>query len=191
MVTRRTTVTPTLEAQIIALREAGYTNLAISKRLGVGVRTVQRHLASAGVKKGSLKSELIEQAREEALSLLRSDPVIKQAIAQLIIDDLAHVSHIRETIVEASEHLKATDVKSAALVMRGAAAYSTALKNTSDVLQKHLSKHKQPEMQDLPTLVVQELTAEQIEHMRESNFVRDGNDIDDDLTSLTGLDDDD
>lgn len=177
MTTKRTSVTPTLQAQIIALREAGYTNLAISKRLGISVRTVQRHLASAGVKKGSLKSELIEQARDEALNLLKSDPAIKQAIAQLLIDDLAHVSHVRELLVEASEHLKATDVKTAALVMRGAAAYSTAIKNTSDVLQKHLSKRDQPDIQDLPELVVQELTAEQIERMREDNFVKDDNDI--------------
>ena len=190
MTPKRTSVTPTLQAQIIALREAGYTNLAISKRLGIGVRTVQRHLTSAGVKKGSLKNELIEQAREEALSLLRSDPAIKQAIAQLLIDDLAHVSHVRELMVEASEHLKATDVKTAALVLRGAAAYSTAIKNTSDVLQKHLSKHDHSDIQDLPTLIVQELTAEQIERMREENFVRDGNNIDDDSSSPPVLYDD-
>lgn len=176
MTTKRTSVTPTLQAQIIALREAGYTNLAISKRLGIGLRTVQRYLASARVKKGSLKSELIEQARDEALNLLRSDPAIKQAIAQLLLDDLAHVSHVRELMVDASEHLKASDVKSAALVMRGAAAYSTALKNTSDVLQKHLSKRDHSEMHDLPELVVQELTVEQIERMREQNFVRDSYD---------------
>lgn len=190
MATKRTTVTPTLQAQIIALREAGYTNLAIAKRLGVGVRTVHRHLASTGVKKGSLKSELIEQARAEALVLLRGDEATKHAIAQLLIDDLAHVSHLREIMVEASEHLKATDVRTSALVMRGAAAYSTALKNTSDVLQKHLSKHNHPDIQDLPTLVVQELTLEQIEEMREQNFVKDDNDIDDDSNSPPGLYDD-
>ena len=173
MKAKRITVTPTLQAQIIALREAGYTNLAIAKRLSVGIRTVQRHLASAGVKKGSLKSELIEQAREEALSLLKSDPAIKQAISQLLLDDIAHVSHIREIMVEATEYLQATDAKSAALVMRGAAAYSVAVKNTSDTLQKHFSKHSQPEMHDLPTLIVQELTVEQIKEMSKQNFVAD------------------
>lgn len=187
MASKRTTVTPTLQAQIVALREAGYTNLAIAKRLDIGVRTVQRHLASTGVIKGGLKSELIEQAREEALSLLKSDTAIKQAIAQLLIDDLAHVSNVRDLMVEASEYLKATDVRTAAQVMRGAAAYSTALKNTSDVLQKHLSKHSQPDMQDLPTLIVQELTAEQIEMMRDENFVKDDNDVIDDSYSPIGL----
>lgn len=166
MKAKRTTVTPTLEAQIVAFREAGYTNLAIGKRLGIGVRTVQRYLASAGVKKGSLKSELIDLAREEALTLLRSDPAIKQAIAQLLIDDIAHVSHIREILVEASDHLKATDVQSAAQVMRGAAAYSTALKNTSDTLQKHFGKDNQTEALELPELTVQELTADQVEELR-------------------------
>ncbi|AKR44002.1 hypothetical protein [Methylophilus sp. TWE2] len=166
MKAKRTTVTPTLEAQIVAFREAGYTNLAIAKRLGLGVRTVQRHLAISGVKKGSLKSELIDVAREEALLLLRSDPAIKQAIAQLLIDDIAHVSHVREILVEASEHLRATDVNSAAQVMRGAAAYSTALKNTSDILQKHFARDNQTEVIDLPELTVQELTADQVEDLR-------------------------
>lgn len=188
---KRTTITPTLEAQIIALREAGYTNLVIAQRLGVGIRTVQRHLSSAGVKKGSLKSELIEQARDDALVMLRSDPAIKQAIAQLLMDDLAHVKHVREVVAEASEHLKAVDVKTAALVMRGAAAYSTAIKNTSDVLQKHFNKHSQPEMQELPTLIVQELTAEQIQRMREDNFVKDDNDIEDNLYKNGFMEEDD
>lgn len=173
MATKRTTVTPTLQAQIIAFREAGYTNLAIAKRLGIGIRTVQRHLASSGVKKGGLKSELIEQAREEALSLLRSDPAIKQAISQLLLDDIAHVSHIRDIMVEASEHIQATDTKSAAVVMRAAAAYSVAVKNTSDILQKHFGRYSQSEAHDLPTLIVQELTVEQIKEMSKQNFVTD------------------
>lgn len=177
MKAKRTSVTPTLEAQIIALREAGYTNLAIAKRLSIGLRTVQRHLASAGVKKGSLKSELIDQAREEALSLLKSDPAIKQAIAQLLLDDIAHVSHLRDVLVQASEHLVATDAKSAAVVMRGAAAYSVAIKNTSDTLQKHFSKHNQSEMQYMPELVVREITAEEAMAMTQRGMI-DDNDFD-------------
>ena len=93
------------------------------------------------------KSKLMSMGTypEEALMLLRSDPAIKQAGAQLFIDDIAHVNHIREILVEASEHLQARDVKSAAQVMRGAAAYSAALKNTSDMLQKHFGRSQQSE----------------------------------------------
>lgn len=182
MKAKRISVTPTLEAQIIALREAGYTNLAISKKLGVGLRTVQRHLAAAGIKKGSLKSELIDQAREEALTLLRSDPAIKQAISQLLLDDIAHASHLRDIMVQASEHLIATDAKSAALVMRGAAAYSVAIKNTSDTLQKHFNKHSQDDMEVMPELVVREISAEEAIAMTQRGMVEDKNDIDDDLS---------
>lgn len=189
MKAKRTSVTPTLEAQIIALREAGYTNLAISKRLGVGLRTVQRHLASAGVKKGSLKSELIEQAREEAMALLRSDPAIKQAISQLLLDDIAHVAHLRDIVIEASEHLQATDAKSAALVMRGAAAYSVVVKNTSDTLQKHFGKYSQPEAQELPELIVREITAEEAMQMTQRGMVEDSYDTDDDLGNSSDADD--
>lgn len=189
MKAKRITVTPTFEAQIIALREAGYTNLVIAKKLGIGVRTVQRHLASAGVRKGSIKGELIEQAREEALLLLKSDPAIKQAISQLLLDDIAHAAHLREIVIEASEHLKATDAKSAALVMRGAAAYSVVVKNTSDTLQKHFGKYSQPESQDFPELIVRELTAEEAMQMTMRGMVED-DDLNDGLSKSSGLDGD-
>lgn len=185
---KRTSVTPSFEAQIIALREAGYTNLAIAKRLGLGLRTVQRHLASAGIKKGGLKSELIDQARDEALSLLRSDPAIKQAISELLLDDIAHVSHLRDVMVQASEHLIATDAKSASIVMRATAAYSVALKNTSDTLQKHFSKHSQSGMQEMPELIVREITAEEAMQMTQRGMVEDECDANDELSIPSGLD---
>lgn len=159
---KRVTISPEIEARIVALREAGYTNIAIAKHLRIGVRTVQRHLARLSVKKGIIKDALIDQAREDALLILRSDPLIRETLAKLIIDDLAHVAHIREIIVEASEFLQATDVRSAALVMRGAAAYSTALKNTSEILQKHFEKSTSDNSDSVPELVIKELTADQL-----------------------------
>ena len=72
-------------------------------------------------------------------------------------------------MLNASEQLQATSLKDAALVMRAAAAYSTAIKNTSDVLRQTLRIDRAVEDTgtELPELIVRELTHEEIKKMRE------------------------
>lgn len=53
---------------------------------------------------------------------------------RLVADDLAHSLRLREVILAASEQMKATNLEEAALVMRAAAADSTAIRNTSDII---------------------------------------------------------
>lgn len=57
---------------------------------------------------------------------------------------------------------------SAVLVMRAAAAYSTAIKNTSDMMRHSLRIEKTIDDTDkeLPELVIKELTSDEIEEMR-------------------------
>ncbi|OIQ64567.1 hypothetical protein GALL_538810 [mine drainage metagenome] len=161
--TKRTTATPQQITEMLALREAGYTALAISQKLGLSVRTIHRYLSAHGAKKGRLKAEAIEQARNDLFQLVTSSPAIREAAAKLIADDLAHSNHIRAIMIEAAEHLKATTPQEAMLVMRAAAAYSTALKNTSDTIRHSLGANKvDDETDDLPELVVRELTSDEI-----------------------------
>ena len=159
---------------MLILREAGYTVLAISQVTGFSVRTVYRHLNSHGIKKGSIKIELIDNARAEMLASVSSDSAIREQAAKLICDDLAHSNHVRNIIIEASEHLKATNVTEAALVMRAAAAYSTVIKNTSDTIRHSLGIDKivDDNVDDLPELVVTELTNEQIREMTKNRLVK-------------------
>lgn len=164
--TKRTTATPYQVTEILALREAGYTALAISQKLGLSVRTIHRYLAAHGAKKGRLKAEVIEQARNDLFQLVTSSPAIREAAAKLVADDLAHANHIRAIMIEAAEHLKATSLPEAALVMRAAAAYSTAVKNTSDMMRHSLGSDRiADDVDDLPELVVRELTDEEIAEM--------------------------
>jgi hypothetical protein len=82
-------------------------------------------------------------------------------------DDLAHSLHLTEVILAASEQMKATNLEEAALVMRAAAAYSTTVKNTSDIIRRSLRlKDLADNMDELPELVVTELTQAEVEHMR-------------------------
>jgi hypothetical protein len=167
MMTRKTT-TPKEITEILTLREAGYTVLAISQKLNISTRTIDRHLATHGAKKGSLKQEVIENARTELFKLITSNTAIREEAAKLIADDIAHSKHIRAIVIEASEFLKATSLPDAVLVMRGAAAYATVFKATSDTIRHALGVDRLiDESDELPELMVSEMTAKDVEKMRE------------------------
>ena len=165
LMTRKTT-TPKELTEILALREVGFTVLAISQKFNLSVRTIHRYLAESGVKKGSLKQEVMESARAELSRIITSNPVIIETASQHLIDDIAHSNHLRAIIIEASEHLKANSLAEAVLVMRGAAAYSTAIKNTSDTLRRSLGADKIEETAELSELIIREYTSEEIEEIR-------------------------
>lgn len=158
----------------MALREAGFTALAISQRLNISVRTLQRSFAAAGTRKGAAKAEVLQRAKDELMARITSDEAIKEEAARLVADDLAHSLHLREVILAASEQMKATNLEEAALVMRAAAAYSTTIKNTSDIIRRSLRlEHRDDASDELPELVVCELTQAEVEHLRKTE---DGND---------------
>lgn len=146
------------------MREAGYTALSISQLLGISVRSLQRHFATQGAKKGALKQELLDAARTELLNRIVCDDAIREEAARLINDDLAHARHIRGLMLAASEQLNATSLTEAVLVMRAAAAYSTALKNTSDTLRHTIRVERSVVAADagLPELVIREMTDDDV-----------------------------
>ena len=143
------TASPAEISQALALREAGYTALSISQRLGISVRSLQRHFADHGTKKGSIKKEVLDNASADLLKRVTSDEAIKEEAARLINDDLAHAQHLRELMINATEYLQASSLKDAVLVMRAAAAYSTAIKNTSDMMRQFLHTYQQQRSESL------------------------------------------
>ncbi len=63
--------------------------------------------------------------------------------------------HLRELILAASEQMTAASLSDAVQVMRAAAAYSTTIKNTSDIIRHSLRlKDLADDMDELPKLVV-------------------------------------
>lgn len=161
--------TPDDVTAALALREAGYTVLSISQRLGISTRTVERHLAAHGAKKGALSAALVERAREDLLKRVTSDRGIQEEAAKLVNDDLAHAHHLRAIVAHASDQLAATSLREAVLVMRAAAAYSTAIKNTSDMIRRSLriDQVMAPPDSELPELVVRELTPTEVAALRD------------------------
>jgi hypothetical protein len=169
-------ISPDLLGQAIALREAGFTVLAISQRLGIGVRTLHRHFARQGSTKGRVKAEVLERARHDLLDSVKADNAIREEAAKLVHDDLAHARHLREILLDASEHLRANTLADAAVVMRAAAAYSTAAKNTSDMLRRSLGLDRidsKVSPDELPELVLREIDDAQAAVLQAGDMVDD------------------
>lgn len=165
---------PDVLAQALSMRAAGYTTLAISQKLGLSARTLARHFAKHGISKGSALPEVIEASRSELLALITSDDRIRQEVAQHLQDDLAHVAALRETLADTLSRINETPpttAKEVAQVMRALVAYSTALRNTSDVWRYGLRLDKRTDDdKPLPELVISELTADQITQLRQREF---------------------
>jgi predicted transcriptional regulator len=162
------TAIPEQVAQALVMREAGYTVLSISQQLGISLRTLQRYFALHGAKKGSLTQDLLDAARMELMKRIISDEVIREEVAKLVNDDLAHTRHLRSLMLSASEQLQANSLKEAVLVMRAAVAYSTALKNTSDTLRQTMRVERAlvGTATEMPELMVREMTQQETEEMR-------------------------
>ncbi|WP_332848142.1 hypothetical protein [Massilia sp. S19_KUP03_FR1] len=180
-------------SQALALREAGYTALAISQRLGMSVRSLQRHFAATGTVKGAIKADLLVQARADLMARVSSESSIKEEAARLVADDLAHSQHLRQIMLAATEAMTAVTLADAVQVMRAAAAYSTALKNTSDIIRHSLRAERFNEdvSSELPELVVRELTAEEIAELRNAAARHDANVEHDDVLARGRARDDD
>jgi lambda repressor-like predicted transcriptional regulator len=153
--------TPEKIIDAVTLRAAGHTIASISDRTGISVRTLSRIFERHTAKKGEINAELVEAAKRDLIETVTSNDRIKEEAARLIADDIAHARLLRSRMADATEHMTATNLLEAALLMRAAAAYSTALKNTSDTLRHSLGTDRAletVEAENLPELVVREIS---------------------------------
>ena len=164
---------PSLIAEVVALREVGFTVATIADRTGVSPSTVARIVARHGARKGTASAELVADARAELRNVLRSDETIADEAARMIADDLAHARLLRERLLVAADHLRATNLQEAAVMMRAAAALSTALKNTSDMVRHSLGYERMRDaasQQDLPILTVQVISDTHAARLRSASI---------------------
>ena len=136
------------------------------------MRTVNRIFELHSTKKGAVKDDLLAQAKDELVNAITSNEKIKEEAARIVADDLAHARLLRQRMAEASDHLTATNLYEAALLMRAAAAYSTAIKNTSDMLRHSLRTDQALDAQDaedLPELIVREISDAEARQIQQDN----------------------
>lgn len=159
--------TPEQIAQVIALREAGYASASICSKTGLSPATVTRITGRHAVKKGALKTELIEAARLEIVDELASDTMIRERIKKLLLDNIGHSEMCRDKMLEALTCLSPSDTESAAVAIRACASYATALKASTDALRPLLRElEDDDENAVLPELIIRRMTDEDVARLR-------------------------
>lgn len=164
-------ISPDLLAEALTLREAGYTTTSIAQRTGISLRTLARLFERHHARKGSVKAELVDEARKQLVEAITSGERVREQAAQLVADDLAHTLLLRQRMAEAADHLRADNLPEAALLMRACAAWAVALKSSSDVMRHSLRVERALEAgdaQDVPELVVREVTVAEALQLRKS-----------------------
>lgn len=111
------------------------------------------------------------------MEAVTSNDRINEEAGRIVADDLAHARLLRERMAVAAEHLTATNLEEAALLMRAATASSTALKNSSDMLRHSLRTTDQAldaqDAQDLPELIVREISDAEARQMQQQHASED------------------
>ncbi|MBT3024133.1 MAG: helix-turn-helix domain-containing protein [Candidatus Thiodiazotropha sp. (ex Lucina aurantia)] len=162
--------TPTQKSKIISLRLAGYSLSTIAERCGVSISTVKR--AVKGIKKGTVKQELVDQAKKDLLTNL-ADETVKTQLSALIADDITLSHRIRTSILATLEQIEKqtpSDAREAAQIMRSLTSAATALKATGDALRQSLGVTQREihttSGEDLPILKIVDMTTNEINQIR-------------------------
>ncbi len=166
----RQQIAPELEGQIIVMLEAGHSISAASKAFGVPYDTVRKLKRRNNVQLGSRKEELIEGYRRRMAEALSSEHVKEQAAA-LVIDEIVTAQKLRLKLNQLLESLpeRPESTKEAVTVARAYSAIATAMKASNDTLRATLRLGAQPEqVEELPQLVVREMTADEVYEMRKA-----------------------
>lgn len=160
--------TPDQAAQVVVLREAGYTLPAIASRLDISLSTTQRLLRKHPTIAGAATKAVITKAREELLHKAFALEEIQLIAATLVHDDLALCRLIRDKLGQALESLDLTSAN-APLACRALAASATTLKLTQEVGRRALPLEKLNqalEVDELPELVIRVMTEDDVGAMR-------------------------
>lgn len=154
---------PSKLKQSIILRSSGYSLSSISERTGISASTLYRHFKTLEVRRGDLSVTLLEEAKQQLLQDAGFINELRYTIAASIVDDLAIVRQIRESLVMAVEELAGDKTTPASLKSRALAALSTTLSITQAVSRKALNLDQiDPfvNVDTIPTLTIRKMTDE-------------------------------
>ncbi|WP_240931790.1 helix-turn-helix domain-containing protein [Azotobacter chroococcum] len=159
--------TPNEIVEILAMKEAGWTEPAIAQKLDISISTIRRITKKHGVKTGAAQAALVQQAREQLLDNAFLLDRAQEIAASMVNDDFALAQQIRQKVSEAIESI---DPTAGPLALRGLAAAATALKLTQDVCRRALPLERLNEalhVEEMPELVIRVMTAEDVKELRE------------------------
>jgi len=161
-------IPPTVEAQAAAAMAAGWPLTAVAEQTGISISTLKRIKGRTGVRPGSLRDELIADARQGLRDALKADYASIEA-AKLVRAQVALCNGIQIRTAELLEYLQIGEDSDPLRVARTLSALSTAAKLSSDSLRQVLSLAASPEqVEQLPELIVREYSPEEETAIRES-----------------------
>lgn len=159
---------PTIEAQAAAAMAAGWPIIAVAEQTELSVSTLKRIRARTGTRSGSLRDELIADARQGLRDALKADYASIEA-ARLVRAQVVLCNGIQSRTAELLEHLQIGEDSDPLRVARTLSALSTAAKLSADSLRQVLSLAASPDqVEQLPELIVREYSPEEETAIRES-----------------------
>ncbi len=164
-----TAIAPDVQAQVVALREAGYTLTSIASRLDIGISSVQRIIKKHGAVAGAATAGVIARARDEMIAAAYSLESVRQIAASLVHDDLDLAQRTRQKAAEVLEAIAVT-ADSAMQSARAIVAVATTLKLTQDVQHRALPLDKlerADSVEELPEIHIKIMGPDDVKAIRE------------------------
>lgn len=161
---RRTS--PELESQAAAALAAGWPMTSIAQQTGLSTSTLRRIRQRMGIMSGSMRGELVEEAKNTLIESLDAEFVRIEA-ARLMRSQASLCERILEQCWELLERLGKDDRSDPLKLARSVSSIATASKLASDSLRQVLTLGAEPErLDELPELVVRDLTLEEVDTIR-------------------------
>lgn len=160
---------PSLEAQVVILREAGHTVPAIAAQLSLSLSTTKRICKRRGAVAGAATDALIDQARQQMLDTAFELDTVQQQAAALVVEDLSCASLIRQKMLEQLEQIE-PGTSEPFKAMRAITAAATTLDLTQKVSRRALPLDKLDEasrVEELSELRIRIMTDDDVREIRE------------------------
>lgn len=147
---------PTIEAQAAVAIAAGWPLTAVAEQTGISISTLKRIKGRTGVRPGSLREDLIAEARQGLRDALTADFAAIEA-ARLVRTQVALCDSIQSRAAELLAHITIDEDSDPLRLARTLSALSNAAKLSADSLRQVLTLAASPEqVEQLPELVVRE-----------------------------------
>lgn len=163
-----TKLTPDQEANIIAMREAGYTFTVIAYRNECSIATAKRACSRHGTTKGAITDELIAEARTRLRQSISGDDAIREIAASVVEDTKYHCELLREKLAEAAGKLEINSPADAKTAFKSLNSYANAIKLSADAMRSALKLDTSDSYEDneLPVLKIEAMTKADVEEIR-------------------------
>lgn len=153
--------------QALALRAAGMTKVIIAEKTGLSMSTIGRIIKRFKAPKGIAIKRLIEEAQSDLLDKLNDDRALRLEVAKLMQEDMALNRLLRDKIAESLGALQTDDPDAATVNLRALNSAASAMITAQKAARIAVGAgNQEQDGEELPVLRIEELTADEIEHMR-------------------------